>query len=132
MMGLHVSLMIVAIHVSLTTLAIVLCTFFFLSSRGFSVGGSKTKYSMREPISLQVEHVVVEFVVEPSDHLALVFELGRHPPSETVLTPAISTIRGDSWRAGTSFLTAQVQKTCPLPSTAGQLNDINHINILPF
>ena len=47
-----------------------------------------------ELITLQVEHVAVEFIVE----LALVFKLLRQPPSDAVLTPAISPIIGDLWR----------------------------------
>ena len=34
---------------------------------GFSHGDSREKYNLTEPILLQVEHVAVEFVVEPDD-----------------------------------------------------------------
>ena len=33
---------------------------------GFSHGDSRAKYDLTEPIPVQVEHVAVEFVVEPS------------------------------------------------------------------
>ena len=50
----------------------------------------------------------------PSAHLALVLELLGHPPSDAVLTPAISPITGrlvEGWRV--LFLPVQVQRTCP-------------------
>ena len=40
-----------------------------------SHGELRAKYNLTEPTPLQVEHVAVEFIVEPSAHLALVFVL---------------------------------------------------------
>ena len=40
-----------------------------------SDGESRAKYNLVEPIPLQVEHVTVEFVMEPFRPLALVLEV---------------------------------------------------------
>ena len=51
----------------------------------------------------------------PSAHLALVFVLWRYPPSDAVLTPAISPITGRLVEGGSIFLPVQVQRTCSQP-----------------
>ena len=38
-------------------------------------GDSRARYNLGEPIPLQIEHVAVEIVVEPSARLDIVFEL---------------------------------------------------------
>ena len=55
-------------------------------------GDPRARYNLTEPIPLQVEHLAGEW--NPSDHLALVFELWRYPPSDVVLTAAVSPITG--------------------------------------
>ena len=57
---------------------------------------SRARHNLTEPIPLLVEHVAVEFVVEPS----VVFEPWRHPPSDAVLTPAISPVTGRLLESG--------------------------------
>ena len=52
------------------------------------------RYNLTEPIPLEVKHVAVEIIMEPFCPLVLVFELGRYPPDDAVLTPAISPITG--------------------------------------
>ena len=79
-------------------------------------GESRAKYKLTEPISIQVEHVAVEFIVEPFSPLALFFELRRHPLSDGVLTPGISPLTRRLVEGGAVlFLPVQVQRTCPLP-----------------
>ena len=51
----------------------------------------------------------------PSTRLALFFELRRYPPSDALLTPAISPITGRLMEGGgILFLPVQVQRTCPM------------------
>ena len=51
----------------------------------------------------------------PSTHLALFFKLWRYPPSDAMLTPAISPITGRLIEGRSLFfLPVQVQRTCPL------------------
>ena len=56
--------------------------------------------------------------LNPSAHPALVFKLWGYPPSDAVLTPAISPITGrivEPEGGGILFLPVQVQRTYPLP-----------------
>ena len=53
-----------------------------------SHGESRAKYNLTEPIPLQIEHVTVEFIVEPFR------PSGPYPPSDAVSTPTISPITG--------------------------------------
>ena len=70
----------------------------------------------------------------PSAHLAFFFELWRYPPSDVVLTPAISSITAGRLveGGGVLFLPVQVQRTCPLPyCLLGVFNVSWLINVLP-
>ena len=60
-----------------------------------------------EPIPLQVEHVLVEFVAET---------LHQSRASDAVLTPAISSITGRLVVGASVFLYVQVRRTYPLPA----------------
>ena len=82
-----------------------------LSSRGKSLA----KYNLTEPIPLQVEHVAVEFIVEPFRPSGSCLVLWRYPPSDAVLTPAISPKTERLVAGGSVFLPVQVQRTCSLP-----------------
>ena len=71
-----------------------------------------------EPIPSQVEHLAVEFLWNTSAYLALFFELWRHPSSDAVLTPAISSITGrpiDYRGQEHLILSIQAQRASPLP-----------------
>ena len=78
------------------------------------------KYNLTEPIPLQVDHVAVEFIVQPfcpSGPFLLTMIVWRYPPSDAVLTPAILPITGRLVEGGSIwFLPVQVQRTCPLPA----------------
>ena len=65
----------------------------------------------------------------PSAHLALFFKLWRYPPSDAMLTPAISPITGRLEEGGSVlFLPVKVERTCPLP----KINKILISNRHPF
>ena len=65
----------------------------------------------------------------PSNRLALVFELWRYPPSDAVLTSAMSPITGTLVEGGSVlFLPIQVQRTSPLPSTHTHTHTHTHQN----
>ena len=52
----------------------------------------------------------------PFTHLAQIFELWRHPPSDAMLTPAVSPMTGRLVKGRSIlFLPVQVQWTCPQP-----------------
>ena len=82
---------------------------------------SRAMYNLTQPIPLLVEHVAVEFIVEPFPPsgsfflFSFFFLLNRYPPGDAVLTPAILPITGRLMVGGSVlFLPVKVQRTCPL------------------
>ena len=61
----------------------------------------------------------------PSTHLAFFFELWRYPPSDAVLTTAISPITGRLVEGGSVlFFPVQVHRTCLLPMEQGKATTV--------
>ena len=54
----------------------------------------------------------------------LVFVFWRYPPSDAVLTPAISSITERLVEGGSVFLPVQVQRTCPPPKWKSEIHQL--------